>query len=426
MSLATNFFYYTPVNVKLNYQVFEDYSNKIKNDNIEDELADLMDNVEKMIVTSESFKQQENKPIVNQTKWQSYKVKKIPLTSLFMILNKLNESNLDQMVIETLEYKVLSHEDVNQLADVFLGKCIKETKNVKLFIDYMKAMINNKLWYVKVNDNIISFRDIMLNRLEHEYDRLTKIAGHIEDVFKNRIRDENTTNDLEGSEDYLKKKNIILSLIDLIGVFFNNHLISCNLLKDIFGKLKDQYGEISSNKIYLELWLTLWNRVSGNIYGYFKTDYNVYFDWLLQQKNKLIEMVTNDQNKTKNNIADISRLINLIDNSLTNNYEIINEQSETKSIDDISDEIKNLKTEEDYNKFKIRYNEDTIRNYVIKHLFSNINADVNNSILSVSINNISRYLMSKDDMKELIEELLDDDDIICDYPKFASNIKHYM
>jgi hypothetical protein len=426
MSLASNFFYYTPVNVILNYQIFKDYSDKIKNDSIEDELADLMDHVEKMIVTSESFKQQENKPIVNQTKWQSYKVKKIPLTSLFMILNKLNENNLDQMVLETLEYKVLSHEDVNQLADVFLGKCIKETKNVKLFIDYMKAIVNNNLWYVKVNDNIISFRDIMLNRLEHEYERLTKIAGHIEDVFKNRIRDENSTNDLEGGEDYLKKKNIILSLIDLIGVFFNNHLISYSLLTNIFDKLKDQYGELSSNKIYLELWLTMWNRVSGNIYSYFKDDYDIWFNWLLNQKNKLIEMVTNDQNKTKTNIADISRLINLVDNSLTNNYEIINGQSETKSFDEIIDEIKLLKTEEDYNKFKIRHNNETIRIYVIKHLVLNISANSNNSILSTSINNICRYLMSKDCMMEIIEEILDDDDMLDDYPKFRTNINNYI
>jgi hypothetical protein len=345
-----------------------------------------------------------------------------------MILNKLTDGNIDQLIIETLEYKVLSHDEINQLADVFLGKCIKETKNVKTFIDYMKGMINNQLWYVKVGDNVISFRDIMLNRLEHEYERLTKIAGHIEDVFKNRLRDDSVSNELDGSEEYLKKKNIILSLIELIGTFFNNHIIGFNLLKDIFDKLKNQYSESTSNKIYLELWLTLWNSVSPNIYGYFKTDYDNYSEWLLQQKNKLIDIVTSDSEKmkTKTNIADISRLINLVDTTLTKNYELVNNQNEQKSFDEITDDIKLLKTDEDYNLFKVKNNDEMIRNYVIKHLFENINVDKEKSILSFSLDKIQRLLMTKEDFIELVDELLEDDDIMCDYPKFANNIKLYM
>ena len=432
MSLVTNFFYYTPVNTKINYQQFKDYCDKINNDNIKEELADLMDNLEKTIVASEAFKHQENKPMVNQTKWQSYKIKKLPLNSLFMILNKLTNDNFQDIIVESLEYKNLSSNDLNQLADVFLGKCIKETKNVKLFIDYLKALVDNKLWYIKVGDEILSFKDIMLNRLEHEYTKLTKIAGHIEDVFKNRICDENTDNNLEGSHDYLKKKNIILSLIELIAIFFNNHLISYGLLTDIFDKLKTQYGELTTNKIYMELWLTLWNGVSHNIHKYFSDDYTNYHNWLEQQKNILIETITYSSDKTKNNIADVSRLINLIDHSLSKNYNIINvhteisnnESDESNDSDELNDEIKTLKTESDFIRFKNKHNgSEELKNYVIKHLFDNIN---NTSTLSFTLPNVKKHLMSSYEFKDLIDELLGDEDLLCDYPNFETNIMNYI
>ena len=427
MSLATNFFYYTPVNTKINYQQFKDYCDKINNDNIREELADLMDNLEKTIIASESFKQQENKPIVNQTKWQSYKIKKIPLNSLFMILNKLTRENFQDIMTESVEYKSLSSNDLNQLADVFLGKCIKETNNVKLFIDYLKALVDNKLWYVKVGDEILSFKDIMLNRLEHEYTKLTTIAGHIEDVFKNRICDENSANNLEGSQDYLKKKNIILSLIELIGIFFNNHLISYSLLLDIFNKLKTQYGELTTNKIYMELWLTLWNSVAQNIYDYYVTDYNNYCIWLEQQKNILLDTIGDNTTKTKNDIADVSRLVNLIDQSLMKNYGIINKQNEPKSSNEIKDEIKTLKDEFGFIEFKKQVNDPLmIKNYVIKHLFENININPSKSVLSFTLQNVKKHLMSKQEFDELITDLLEDEDIMCDFPNFETNIVNYM
>ena len=69
-------------------------------------------------------------------KWQAYKVKKVPLTNLFMILNKLNNNNVEAIMQETLQYKTFTYQEVNQLADVFLGKCIMDTKHVNSFIEY--------------------------------------------------------------------------------------------------------------------------------------------------------------------------------------------------------------------------------------------------------------------------------------------------
>jgi hypothetical protein len=67
-----------------------------------------------------------------------------------------------------------------------------ETKNVDSYINYLKTVMDNELWYVydEQESRVISFRDTVIDRLENEYNRLTRIAGHIEDVFKNQIKDD--------------------------------------------------------------------------------------------------------------------------------------------------------------------------------------------------------------------------------------------
>jgi hypothetical protein len=271
----------------------------------------------------------------------------------------------------------------------------------------------------------------MLDRLENEYDRLTRMAGLIEDVFKNRIKD-SSSNDLDGSEDYLKKKNIILSLINLIGLFFNNKIISFTLLDTIFNKLKQQYDNCSSKKIYLELWLILWNTVLDNLHCYFKEYYDLNVEWLNLQKNNLIEIATNNCDINKNSIADISRLVSLIDSSLTKNYKsepintnkVVEPLQEDISFYNLQDKILYFNTKFDYIEFKKCNNDTVIKNYITKHILSAISND--HTQLSKSMPNIKLYLVEENELSTLIDNLLDDDDITCDYPNFKKYIKLYI
>ena len=80
--------------------MFEDYNKNLLNKPISDEIADQMNVIENMIISSDAFKMQENKPQVNQSKWQSYKIKKIPTrVSIFLdwylitIIKQLNNFN---------------------------------------------------------------------------------------------------------------------------------------------------------------------------------------------------------------------------------------------------------------------------------------------------------------------------------------------
>ncbi len=404
-----DYFYYTPVNNKLNFQMFKDYAEKYIN-NLSEDVADKMIAIENMIVSSAAFKNQETKPSINQNKWQAFKVKKIPLTSLFMILNKISEENIDQLVEESLQYNNFTLQEINQLADVFLGKCIMETKNVNVFIKYFKAILDNSQWYVKNNDNVFSFRDLMMDTLENEYNRLTRIAAHIEDVYKNQIKDDNMTNELDGSEDYIKKKNIIISLINLIGSFYNGHIISTSLLVNILENLKTQYCENPQyRKIYLELFLVLWKRINGNLHKHYISTYNLYNDWLINESNVQCE-----------------RLKSLIEESLilsVNTEDVPSVDYEKCSFYDIPNELNKMLTTMNFSKL-IKYSDSVVKKLVTKYLLEECNN--NHTLLSVNVPIITKHVMDNDVFVKLINEMLEDDDIICDYPSFTTHIKEYV
>jgi hypothetical protein len=441
---STKFYYYTPINIKINFQNFIKYSEQLENDNNNENIANLMNEIENMIISSEAYNLQTNKPIITQNRWQTIKIKQISLTSICLILNKLNEKNINEMIKESKNYFKFTLEELNQLADFFLGKCIMENNKIKLFIEYLKSMIKCKLWYIKYNNIIISFRDCIFNRLENEYDRLTRIAGYIEDVFKNKIKDYKEYDNLNGAEDYLKKKNIILNLINLIGTFFLEKIISFKLLTNIFKQLKDEYINSITKKIYLELWIILWNNVAETLKINFNEYYNEQHNWLINIKNKLInsiEKISNndDYNNTHNgdNIHDsldsddaqatheqhqynyesnILRIIGLIDNK--NNISIINNTDlHNKSFYELNNEIKNCITNDDYEKIK-KYDKELINKYVIKYLLSLNNLDINNGI-----NNILK-IINNIELNDIINYIINNDDIICDYPNFKKLINN--
>jgi len=428
------FFYYTPINTKINFQMFKDYNDSVSKEPIDETVADLMINVENMITSSSAFKTQENRPVVNHTKWQAYKTKKVPLTSLFMILNKINGDNIGSVLEETLQYKTFTHQEINQIADVFLGKCIMETKNVVNFINYFKSVMDNMLWYVYDQENkIISFRDTVIDRLENEYNRLTRIAGHIEDVFKNQIKDETMVNRLEGSEDYLKKKNIIISLIKLICSFYNGQIISTTLLTNILNNLKTQYLENpDTRKIYLELWLVLWNNVTPNLSKNDQSTYDNNTEWLRKQMKYLSE--TTDSPAS----WDITRLLTIIEETLnfSNNEPDINTLDSSDSSDEDVlyselkiDEIHKLNNDSDFTVFKTKHTPEMINKYIMKYVLSKcvVKSKQENSVdFSNKISMIKKHLVNTNEFNKLVNELLADKDVICDYPFFKNNIKQYF
>jgi hypothetical protein len=499
-----DFFYYTPINNKIDFIKFKEHSNLIMSEQISDTVADLMINVEEMIINSKAFKMQANKPIVNHMKWQVYKVKKVPLTSLCLILNKITNNNLDNVIKETLEYKLYTLSDLNQLSDVFLGKCIMETKNVNNYIDYLKQVMLNKLWYVyDADNNVISFRDTIIDRLENEYVRLTKIAGQIEDVFKNQYKDDSLTNKLDGSEEYLKKKNIIVSVIKLIGSFYNGKIISTSLVEHILNKLRYSYDEnINMKKIYLELWLVLWDCVSLNLKNYYIEIHKHNNEWLLNVYNKLNSSIYEEKE------WDIIRLLTLIERSLGlidvtggkteltfGKTELTlgktsgqspdvptstlvecktDEQSSSISVPTKVDRKTELtfKTDEhcssvpfptkvegktdsnvnrneitiydidieefrdiletsnvnEINNFKSKHDLIILNKYITRYVLDECIPKINNlsNVFNNSLKMIQKYLLNENNFCTLINSILDDDDIICDFPIFRKHIKEYL
>ena len=411
------YYYYTPINNTIDYEIFKQYSYKIKQNNITEEIALIMANIEETIITSNAFKLQENKPIIVHNKWQSLIVKKTSLTSICMLFNKLNNDNIEELALESKNYNILILDELKQLVDLFLGKCIIEKKKLHALIKYFKKIIEYKLWYIQHDNKIISFRDIIFDKLESEYEKLIKVAGHIEDLYKNKIKDFSidisSQYDGIGVENYLKKKNIIFSLINLLGTFFIEKIISIQLIKNIFNQLKNYYNGLIIKKIYLELWLILWESVSfilnENVNEYYKQEY----DWLLLQKQDLTSKLTNNLDVD----SDILRIISLIDN----NINCISTLDNTiVTFYNIEDEIKNLNSDIDYKKFIAKNNNELIEKYIIKHLLS-----LNEYNLKESICKINK-LIDKITLFNIIQTLLNDEDLICDYPLFKKTISIYL
>jgi hypothetical protein len=408
--------YYTKVSEKPDIKLFAKYMAHNATLDLNELVADQMSAIEQMIINSSAFKSQGTKQPY-QNKWQAYKIStKTPFSELCLILNRMNVNNLDELIQDSVKYDTLSYNDIKQLADLLLGKCIKEPNNIETYTQFFKKAVNNSLWYVYYEDKVISFLDICLDQLEHDYKNLTKLAGYIEDMYemqKNKV--DNVTvggvvmTQMHNPESYLKKKNIIIGLIDIIGAFYNNKIISSTLLENIFDNLKERYESVGSTgkktKIYFELWLALYNKVKNNLS---EQSRNYKYGWLTVEKD---------------HIGD-DRLVILIENSL--NADGANGADDAISIEDFVDNVKNLianlHTASDYEMFAKEHGQQAER-YVSKYLLEQCNKDLTK--LPHAISMITKYLMPADKFKKMLADLLDNDELMCDYPNFVKWAKNY-
>lgn len=412
--------YYTEIKTKINHNIFNKYSSKVSSIDMSENTANMMIALEDMILSSEAYKSQGNKQTVNTDKWQTYKTKKAPLMDLFFCLNKLSENNIISSVEEAFKYTNLSIKDTNQLADIYLGKCIMEQQNIEIFIMFFKMILSKGCWNVICQEQknegiqIVSFREIMMDRLQNEYIRLIKIASHIEDMFKNQLRENGEIGSREGSDEYIKKKTIIISLINLIGELFNNKIISSTLLFNIMEHLKHNYMiNPIFRKIYIELLLILWDKTVINIYMTYKEQYDEYQCFFAELINNI----------------NCERINFMIESSMK--Y-IENLKTNKKMIKEIFTNIKRAlnyynKHNLDMNKnnilfFKNEINETIKEDIIIEYLMhsSNENANLNENM------DIIMNFIDEIKLKYYIKNALLDDDLICDFPKFKRYVKDYI
>ena len=184
MATTLGYSYYTPIASTVQYEVFSKYIEHVYLQDITEEVAEKMSAIEQQIINSSAYKSQGIKQ-PHQNKWQVYKIaNKTPLSELCLILNKMNNNNIDGLISEAVKYDTLSYVDIKQVADFLLGKCIKESNNIEIYCQFFKKAVSAGLWYVYHEEKVVSFLDICLDQLEHNYKDLTKIAGYIEDMYE--------------------------------------------------------------------------------------------------------------------------------------------------------------------------------------------------------------------------------------------------
>ena len=214
-----------------------------------------------------------------------------------------------------------------------------------------------------------------------------------------------------------------------------------------------------TRKIYLELWLVLWDNVVLNLKSNSNEIYKTNEDWLVNQLDVL--------HSTKILSWELTRLTTLIDKSLdlmksiNPNIKSVDGNSQSKPEIIVSDvnnclvppdntsifnlqttEFKQLFTKEengyklgdesvyksDYILLKNKYTEILLNKYILKYLLETCvsKTNENSGKFQTTINIIITYLIDKDKLLKLIDTLIEDDDIICDYPIFKKNIKLYI
>lgn len=389
---------YTPIITKIDQTQFNKYIEIYMTKEITTKTLKAMETIEQMIIASNAYKSAKNKQLVSIDKWESYNIKKTTLSELFFHLNKITFDNLTETVTQTKQFNKLTLTEINQLADVFLGKCIIEQNNIDILLIYFKLMLKNGCWTVyDTNSDIktISFRDIMMDRLQNEYVRLIKISTQIEEEYKNQ----NAIN----SDQYMKKKGIIISLIELIGSFFNEHIISVTLLCNIFEELQTNYEKDVREINFIELILVLWNKTALYLYCAHNEIYNNYKNWLITIKsscNRLNMLIT--------------KSIDIIDGIKKDNKQITTILLKIANEHDLNNKTNNIL-------FITEYLTDNMEDKIINILLTNeqLNYDI---VINILIN----YFVSEQSLKQYITNVLNNDDMICDYPKFNMYMKRYV
>lgn len=412
MNSTLGYSYYTPITTKNEYNDFMNYMNHMSSQKLTENIANKMTTIEQLILNSAAYKSQGIKQ-PHHNKWQVHKLaNKTSLTELCLILNRINSSNTDELIGEATKYDRLSYNDIKQITDILLGKCIKEPNNIETYCHFLKCAISNSLWYVYHDNNVISFLDICLDQLENNFKDLTKMAGFIEDMYESQKIKEEVINgiiisQMHNSEQFMKRKNIIIGVIQIIGSFYNNQIISNKLLENIFDDLKYRYNDMSEHKhkikIYFELWLSLFNKVKNNLPD---DDFHNKCEWLVQMKDDI----------------GCDRLNILIENSLNED----NIKNNIVIVSDLIDEIKNLiallHTDDDFKEFATKYGKE-VNKYITKYILEQSNIDL--EILNTTIHKLTTYVISKKDLNKIVNDLLNDEEFICDYPNFIKYFSEF-
>jgi hypothetical protein len=285
-------------------EIIYSYKEINKKSEINKKILDKFIEINDLIASSSQFQDTKKKlsNILYSAKWKNERNEtNNPFNLAYQSMNKLCETNFDDVYDNISKLVFLNIVDLEKLASKLIIKIVNEKIYIELYIKMIYKILINNNWIV----NNISFRQLLLNNIKNFYNN-----------------------------------NNSIGLFYLIGYFFKYKIISFTLITLV---LNDYIQKIeNNNEEDIEKLLVLWSIINTNIKDYNNDSYNMYnniINNLYPNLSKRLKYMSTDSYNIQVNKENINNDNN---NLIDLYYNYITYIEEFDSIKCFLDEIKNV------------------------------------------------------------------------------------
>lgn len=188
-------------------------------------------------------------------------------TNFRSILNKISDSNLEELFEELINLDIINAQHLEKLVDFLFIKAISEQKFITTYAKLSKLL---SVLYINIDeDDKIYFRTLLINKCQY--------------MFTNAVSLEEPLENLDNSNAIFKFKNHVLGCVEYIGELYNQELLSDRIITCCFGLLFTK----GANKIYtIDILCTLIKTIGANFFKKCPTEANQTFENINQLKDE--------------------------------------------------------------------------------------------------------------------------------------------
>lgn len=146
------------------------------------------------------------------------------------ILNKLSESNLEELSDELVNLRITDKEDLLKLADILFQKAISESKYCSMYAKLTKYLAS---YYIEVDQQKVFFREILINKCQK--------------MFTEAISQDNEL-ETDNIDSIFKFKSQVIGCIIYVGELYNQELLTDRIMYSCF---KAIFSKVSLKKVYI-------------------------------------------------------------------------------------------------------------------------------------------------------------------------------
>jgi len=202
------------------------------------------------------------------------------------ILNKLSDSNFDQLVDNLIDLNIVSKEHLVALTDAIFDKAKIEIKYSSLYAKLSKSLAS---YYIEHDGIRVHFRELLINKCQEVFEESVSLKCELGQGI--------------ASKSFHRKEEVI-GFISFIGELYNNKLLTSNIINGCFLLV---FMKATLNKPYIiDIMCTLMNTVG-----------KLFFKLVPEKAKECLDMIHNIKNyptitnKEKYIIMDTLDIINL-------------------------------------------------------------------------------------------------------------------